>query len=259
MKILTFILFLFLGLMSCRHAPKEEVSIEKALLKAMDYADNDEYLLAIEVCDSIITFDSTYERAYYERAMAYLGLDSNKLAIEDFEKVQRIDPKFPGLKDGYARVLAAEKHYHEAANLKLEDLRDFPEGKNGMGISPSAWTEGAEYYHQAGLIDSAIFTLDEYFESYAKNVSVHKDAETSPLRLYTKLLIEKKDFANAFEKMEQAMKSAHKVPADYTLWIEVNILIGDYTKARQVLDYYIKEVHNGFESDDVKRLKRMMK
>jgi tetratricopeptide (TPR) repeat protein len=259
MKIITIFSFLVFGIMSCRPIPKEEVDLEKKLFRAMDYADTERYWLAIEVCDSIIAIDSMYDRAYYERAMAYFGLDSNKRAIEDFEKVRHIDPKFPGLRSWYAIVLASENRYLEAAKLQLEELRDYPEGPPGMGVSPGGWANGAEYYFEAGFIDSAMFVLDEYFESYAKNVSVHKDVETSPLRLYAKLLIEKKDFVNAFNKMELAMKSENRVPADYAVWIEVNILVGDHTTAKQVLDYYITEVHDGFESDDAKRLKGMMK
>jgi hypothetical protein len=128
-----------------------------------------------------------------------------------------------------------------------------------MGVSPEDWTECAEYYHHAGLIDSAVSTLDEYFKSPVRHVSSYKDGETSPLRLYANLLIEKRDLVLAFEKMEQAMKSEYKVPADYVVWTEINILLGNYKEARLTLDYYINEINDGRETDDAKRLKGMMK
>jgi tetratricopeptide (TPR) repeat protein len=250
--------FVSLSIMNCQQIDKKENNLEKSLFRAMDYYDTEKYSLAIQVCDSIIAIDSTYDRAYFERAMSYFGLDSNTQAIKDFEKVESIDPRYPGSRDWHARALAAENRNLEAAVIKLEELTDYQVDDLGMGVSPWDWTDCAEYYFRAGYLDSAVAVLDQYFKSYDQTVTVHKDDKTAPIRLYAKLLLEKKDIQGAFDKMKEAMTD-DKVPADYLLWIELNILLGDSVTARKYLSHYITEIHDGIETDDAKRLKTMLR
>lgn len=232
---------------------------DKEIMKATDYYDGEKYLPAIKVCNSIIAFDPTYERAYFERAMAYLGLDNHSMALKDFEKLMAINPKYPGLRNWYSLTLRDTKNYLKAARVKIEELKEFPEGIHAMGVSPLGWADCAENFYKAGLVDTAISVLEEYFETYSRKVTIYKMDETTPLSIYARLMIEKKDLKKALAVAEQAMESAHKTPRDYELWIEVNILNGNYNKAQEVLRYYVSEIQGGYETDNVKRLKKMMK
>lgn len=249
--------FLVLSITSCQQIPKEQNHLEKKLFRAMDLHDTERYLQAIEVYDSIIVLDPTYDRAYHGRAMSYYSLDSNELAIKDFEKVESIDPRFPGLRDWHARALAAENRYLEAAVLKLKELRDYQVDDLGMGISPADWSEGAEYYREAGFPDSAIAVLDEYFKWYENKVTTYKDHKSLPISLYAMILLEKNDVQGAFNKIKGAM-GEDKIPANYPLWIQLNIQMGDTVTAREYLNYYITEVHDGFETDEAKALQIMI-
>jgi tetratricopeptide (TPR) repeat protein len=259
------ILACFFALVNCRPVEPEKADVAKLdihfeqIVRVMDYADAKKYSLAIELCDSILSIDPVYERAYFERAMVYMELDSSELARNDFEKLLSIDRQFPDLRNWYSRFLADEGNYLEAARLKYEELGEFPRGTSNSGTSPYSWVDCAEYFYKAGRIDSAIYILDEYFTLHEKYVEIHRMDETAPLRMYATLMIEKDDLKNAVSKMETAMKSPHKVPADYEVWIELNILTGEHVKARQLLDYYINEVHDGVETEAATRLKKKLK
>lgn len=98
-----------------------------------------------------------------------------------------------------------------------------PDGKYGMGEAPHRWAACAESLFKGGQADHAILVLEEYFKEHANKVDAYKSYETAPLRLYAKLLIHKGDFKGALAKIEEAMNSEHKVPADHEVFVEVNI------------------------------------
>lgn len=224
----------------------------------MDYNKAENYHLAIKLCDSLIEVDSTFHYAYFEKGMTHIRLNEDSLALGDFEKLEAIDPNYPGLKTWHAITLHVTGRHLEAATLMHVALRANPNGFFGQGVSPGDWAECAGYFHDAGLSDSAIYVLDEYFNGYVQHVTEFKYLETTPLRTYATLLMEKKDFKKAFDKMKAAMESQNVDPSDYEPWIEVNILNGNYREAQELLDNYVRDFHREGETEGVKRLRMMM-
>jgi len=235
------------------------MNLDKEIIKAIDYSDSEEYQEAIDICTEIINSNSNYDRAYFERAMAYLNIDKDNLAITDFKKLLQLTPDYPGAKDWYSRTLSGLGDLKSSADMKLSDLRDNPDGKYGMGISPQNWAECAESFYKAGDIEKAEEILTEYFEVQISKVDKYVNYETAPRRVLTKILIDTGRFQQALKESTIAMKSTHKVPVDYELFIESLILNGQIENADKEIKSYVDKVQGGYENDNILRLKTVIK
>ncbi len=235
------------------------MDITAEILKAIDYSDDEEYQTAIDICSDIIEYDFSYDRAYFERAMAYLEIGKDNLAVIDFEKLIALNPTYPGGKDWYSRTLSRLGDFRSSATMKFSELRENPEGKYGMGISPQSWAECAENYYKAGDIDTAEEVLTEYFDKHLAKVDKYVRYETTPRRVLIKILLHKRRFEQALNESNQVMKSQYKVPADYELFIESLIANGQTQTAVQEIDFYVKNIQGGYENGTITRLKKIMK
>ncbi|GAB1858422.1 hypothetical protein MHTCC0001_32590 [Flavobacteriaceae bacterium MHTCC 0001] len=235
------------------------MNLEAEIIKAIDFSDNEEYQKAIEVCTKIINSNPNYDRAYFERAMAYLNIDKDNLAIVDFKKVLQLNPEYPGAKDWYSRTLSELGDLKSSADLKLSELRDNPDGKYGMGISPQNWAECAETYYKTGDLEKAEELLKEYFDIQISKVDKYVSYETAPRRVLIKILINTGRFQQALQESKIAMESQHKVPADYELFIESLILNGQMEDADKEVKSYVEQVQGGYENENIVRLKTLIK
>lgn len=235
------------------------MNLETKIIRAIDYSDNENYQKTIDICTEIIKSNPNYDRAYFERAMAYLNIDKDNLAIADFKKLLHLNPEYPGAKDWYSRTLSERGNLKSSADLKLSELRDNPNGKYGMGISPQSWAECAESYYKAGDVEKAEEILTEYFDIQISKVDKYVTYETAPRRVLTKILIETGRFQRALKESTISMKSTHKVPVDYELFIESLILNGQMENADNEMKYYLEEIQCGYENDNIVRLKKLIK
>ena len=233
--------------------------VAQEIIKATDLSDSEDYAGAVKVCDAIIAYNASYDRAYFERAMALLNLDLDDLALKDFERLEQINPTYPGLKDWQSRVLKGKGQYLEAGRCKLDELREFPNGRYNTGVSPQDWAACAQNLHRGGETDTAIALLKEYFETHSQRVGAYRVYETAPLRIFVRIMITMGNVEEARRKIKQALQSEHRVPADHELWIEVNILTGHTVEASKALDYYVNEIHQGFETDSARKLRAMLR
>ena len=235
------------------------MNLEREIIKAIDYSDNEDYQKAIDICTEIINSNPNYDRAYFERAMAYLNMDKDNLAIVDFKKLLELSPEYPGAKDWYSRTLSGLGDLKSSADLKLSELRDNPDGKYGMGVSPQSWAECAESYYKAGDIEKAEEILTEYFDVQISKVDKYVSYETAPRRILAKILIDTGRIQQALKESTLAMESAHKVPVDYELFIESLILNEQMDKANKEIKSYVDEIQGGYENDNILRLKTLIK
>jgi len=234
------------------------MNLETEIIKAIDYSDNEEYQKAIDICTEIVNSNPNYDRAYFERAMAYLNVDRDNLAIADFKKLLEISPEYPGAKDWYSRTLSGLGDIKSSADLKLSELRDNPDGKYGMGISPQSWAECAETYYKAGDIEKAKEILNEYFDVQIHKVDKYVNYETAPRRVLIKILIDTGRFEQALKESTITMKSDNKVPVDYEFFIESLILNKQMEKADKEIKSYVCEIQDGYENDNILRLKTLI-
>ncbi len=234
------------------------MNLETEIIKAIDYSDNEEYQMAIDICTGLIKSNSNYDRAYFERAMAYLNLNKDNLAINDFKKLLQLNPEYPGAKDWYSRTLSGLSDFKSSADMKLSELRDNPDGEYGMGISPQSWAECAETYYKAGEVKKAEEILNEYFNEKIKKVDKYLSYETAPRRILTKVFIDTGRFQHALEESTKTMISVHKIPVDYELFIESLILNGKIESATNEIDSYVENVQGGYENDNIIRLKSLI-
>lgn len=234
------------------------MNLDTEIIRAIDYSDNEDYQKAIDICTEIVNSNPNYDRAYFERAMAYLNIDKDNLAINDFKKLLQLNPKYPGAKSWYSKTLSGLGDLKLSADLKLSELRDNPDGKYGMGISPQSWAECAESYYKAGDIGKAEEILTEYFDVQISKVDKYICDETAPRRVLTKILIDTGRFQQALKEATITMKSQHKVPVDYELFIESLILNGQMGAASGEIKSYIDEIQGGYENDNIIRLKTLI-
>eukprot|EP00903_Cladosiphon_okamuranus_P017863 g16439.t1 len=80
--------------------------------RAFCYVKLEQFGLAILDADLALTLDSKYVKAYYRRGSAYMALAKYKLAVKDFRKVTKMQPKS---KEAAAKLKASEKMQKEAA------------------------------------------------------------------------------------------------------------------------------------------------
>ena len=182
--------------------------------QGIDLADRENYAGAIRAYARAIEIDPANGQAYHERGMALLELQRDRDAIADFERALAIDPKFPGARDWLAKTLAGLGEHRRAAEEYLRELRDNPDGKPYMGISPWTWTECAEEFALAGDRDKAIALLEEYFARHAARVTRYIDDETAPMRLLARLYDESGKPREAEQLRKRARASKHRKPAD---------------------------------------------
>lgn len=234
------------------------MNFDKEIIKAIDYSDHEDYQKAIDLCTAIINANSNYDRAYFERAMAYLNIGKDNLAIIDFKKLLELTPDYPGAKNWYSRTLSGLGDLKLSADMKLSDLRDNPDGKYGLGTSPQSWAECAESYYKAGELEKAEEILTEYFEVHISKVDKYLKYETAPRRIFTKIYIDTGRFEQALKESTIAMKSNHKVPVDYELFIESMILNGEIEHAEKEIKAYVDKVQGGYENDNILRLKTLI-
>ena len=64
-----------------------------------------EIIKVIDICIVMINSNSNFERGYFERAMSYLNIDKNNLAITDFKKLLQLNSKYLGPKDWYSQTV----------------------------------------------------------------------------------------------------------------------------------------------------------
>lgn len=234
------------------------MNLDSEIIKAIDYSDNENYQKAIDICTAIINSNPNYDRAYFERAMAYLNLDKDNLAINDFKKLIQLNPEYPGAKDWYSRTLSGLGDFRSSASLKLSELRDNPNGKYGMGVSPQSWAECAEMFYKAGDIEKAKEILTEYFNVQISKVDKYINYETAPRRILTKILIATGRFEQALKESTIAMESQNKIPVDYELFIESLILNEQLESAEKEIKLYVDKVQGGYENDNIIRLKTLI-
>ncbi len=234
------------------------MNLDAEIIKAIDYSDNEEYQMAIAVCTDIIKSDSNYDRAYFERAMALLNLEKDYLALIDFKKLLDLNPEYPGGKDWYSRTLSGLGDFKASADMKRSELRDHPDGKYGMGVSPQDWAECAESYFKAGEIEKAEEVLTEYFDIQLAKIDKYIIYETAPRRVLAKILITTGRFQQALKESSIAMKSTHKVPSDYEVYIESLILNGQAEKATNEITSYVEKIQGGYENDQIIYLKKLI-
>ncbi len=179
----------------------------------------------------------------------------DQLAGDDFKHLLELNPEYPGIKDWYAKTSAGLGDFKASADLKLAALREQPNGKPGLGVSPQSWAECAEVYYKAGEVEKAEAVLTEYFSEYKTKVDKYINYETTPSRILIKILFDKKKVEQALEVATDAMQSQYKVPKDYELFIEALVLNGQLEKASQEIQNYVDKIQGGYENDNILRLK----
>eukprot|EP00904_Undaria_pinnatifida_P008607 jgi/Undpi1/4877/HiC_scaffold_19.g08230.m1 len=80
--------------------------------RAFCYVKLEQFGLAITDADLALTLDPSYLKAYYRRGSANMALGKFKLAVRDFRKVTKMQPKS---KEAAAKLKASEKMQKEAA------------------------------------------------------------------------------------------------------------------------------------------------
>lgn len=183
----------------------------------IDLADQEAYSAAIEEFDRAIMLDSRNAQAYFERAMALLSLDRDAEAAADFDRALAIDPEYPGALDWRSRARESLGDHLGAAQDRLQDLRDHPDGPHGMGVSPQNWSDCAEAFLDAGQAERARELLEEYFEQHAHRVTQYACYETAPMRLLAKLLLQSGEPRPAVELARKAHASSHRCPIDFLI------------------------------------------
>lgn len=214
----------------------DKTHVTQLIHKAIDFSDDGEFLDAVNLLTKAIIIEANNEQAYFERGMAYLELDRNADAIADFDRALKIDPQYSGALDWRARTLASLGDFQRAAEDQLKNLRDNPDGKYGAGVNPQSWAECAESFVSAGDHDKARELLEEYFALHVTKVDAYVSYQTAPMRLLSKLLIQKGEFERALEFSNKAYSSEHQVPADilaYALALEASAEIEDAKKISQ--------------------------
>lgn len=232
--------------------------MELEIIKAIDYSDNGDYKIAIDICTEILKSNLDYDRAYFERAMAYLNLDKDNLAINDFKKLMQINPDYPGARDWYSKTLSRLGDFRASADMKLLELKNSPEGKYGMGVSPQSWAECADAFYKAREVEKAEEVLNGYFNEHIEKVDKYICYETAPSRVLTEIFIDTGRFQQALNESTKMMKSVHKAPIDYELFIESLILNGQTEKASTKIESYVENIQGGYISDNIIRLKLLI-
>ncbi|WP_394751344.1 tetratricopeptide repeat protein [Spongiimicrobium salis] len=238
---------------------KESKSLDKLIIQVIDFSDDENYLEAIRICDEIIKIDPNYDRVYFERAMVFLNQEKPKLAIKDFKKLLKLNPDYPGGKEWYATTLAELGDKNSAAFTQFEALKLQPEGNLGMGVSPNSWSDCAQSFIDAKDFKKAEIVLTEYFDHFEKNVTNYKSDETAPIRTMAKLLLKLKEPVKALEFSIRGFESPNKVPADYEVLIETYIENDQMKKARELIDNYVNDIHEGFITENIEVLKNKLK
>ena len=110
---------------------------EKLVNHAIELADAEDYIGALNLLTKAVVSDPSDPQAYFERGMALLNLDRDGEAVADFDRALLLDPEFPGARDWRARALEGLGDYQNTAEDRLKDLRAMPDGRyEGMGVSP---------------------------------------------------------------------------------------------------------------------------
>lgn len=237
----------------------DSMKTEELIMKVIDLSDEAKYDEALKICDSIIEINSNYDRVYFERGMIYLNQERDELALLDFEKLIKINPDYPGGKDWYSKTLSDLGNKSKAATVKLEELRSNPDGKYGMGVSPYAWAECAQDFFDTENREIAKSVLEEYLNKYAEKVTNYKSDETAPVRVYAKLLLSMNLKELSLAEAEKAINSDHTVPVDYEVYIEALIQNNHLEKAKIEIDKYVSEIHDGYETPNIIKLKKRLK
>ena len=145
-------------------------------------------------------------------------------AAADFDRALDLDPNFPGAREWKACAAESLGDLRTAAEERLKNVRTNSEGSHqGMGVSPQAWADCASVVMNAGAHGAARQLLEEYFATYAQKVTHYVRAETAPMRLLAKLLIDSGNVDEAVKYASRAYTSMHKVPSDlltYALSLE---------------------------------------
>jgi hypothetical protein len=180
---------------------------------AVDYANEGAYSRAIDLFRQVIAREPANAQAHHELAMALIE-DHPRDAVIEFERALAIQPGFPGSRDWLARTLRDLGDHRRAAELQLEELREHPDGKYEMGVSPQRWADCAESFAMAGQPARAIVLLEEYLAAHASRVVAYARDETAPLRVLARLLDEAGNVQRAAELRARARSSPHRVPTD---------------------------------------------
>jgi tetratricopeptide (TPR) repeat protein len=186
------------------------------ILLAEDLDDCGAHRLACRRLDRIIAAHPTLPRAFLARAMALLGLERPRDALQDFDRALALDPEFPGARQWRARTLSKLGEHAAAAADYLHDLRARPDGPHGpvMGVSPLQWTDCAQAFAASGDTGQAIRLLEEYFAGHAARVTAYRRDETAPMRLLARLYTQSGETGRAASLRQLAMQSPNRVPAD---------------------------------------------
>ena len=210
--------------------------------RAIDFSNAENYKGAASLLTQAISADPNNAQAYFERGMALLNLNMDADAIADFDRALELDPDYPGARDWRARTFESLGDHQQAANDRLKELRDNPEGPyEGMGVIPQDWADCAQSFVNAGDHSKAKKLLEEYFAEHAKNVDSYAHFETAPMRLLSKLLIQTGDFVQACEFGKSAYSSEHRCPADVLIYALALEASGNMSAARKICDKAMKE------------------
>ena len=203
--------------------------------RAIELSEDEDYTGALNLLTDAIAADSTNAQAYFERGIALMNLDRDADAVADFDRALTIDPQFPGALDWRSRAHATLGSHRQAAEDRLRDLRNRPDGPHqGLGVSPQKWADCAQAFIDAGEPQRARELLEEYFADHVGRVTSYARFETAPMRILAKLLIQAGEPDRACEFARQAHASNHQCPADILVFALALEAVADLDAARRV-------------------------
>ena len=223
------------------------MSKEQELEKAVEFLGRENYKEAIKLLNRLLKKVPSYQQALFERAIALYSINERAKAIEDLNNLLKYNADYPGARDWFARIVKEDGNSLLAAETKYTELKRYPDGDLGIGVSPQAWADCATYFFNAGLIAKGIEILTEYFTNYVSHVTNYISYETAPMRVFSKLYVEQKNYRKGIEWAEQAMNSKFKVPADYEQYIWTLYYLGKTEEAKKQYQDYINDIHGGFD------------
>jgi tetratricopeptide (TPR) repeat protein len=193
-------------------------SAKELIDEAIDLSDAGKYRQAHKLLTKAIKTDSSNPQAYFERAIVLMNLDRDKDALPDLEQCLQLDPAYLGARDWHAKALAGAGSLQMAAEEMLRSLREHPDGELGMSVSPQKWADCTAAFANVGETKKAVALLEEYLQQHAKKVSAYVRAETAPLRMLSRLLLETGQPERAVKLARSAYSNVkHRCPMDFVV------------------------------------------
>jgi predicted Zn-dependent protease len=213
-------------------------SNQELIDEAIELSDAGKYTKSQQLLTRVIRRDPTNAQAYFERAMVLLNRDRDQEALLDLERCLAREPNYPGAEDWRATALVGTGSFLRAAQTRLKQLRQYPEGKHpGMGVSPLEWTDCAEAFVKAGEEKTAIALLEEYLAHHTHKVTTYARYETTPLRMLAQFLLRAGEATRAVKLAQAAYENLpHRCPTDYIVYAQAREAVGDRDEALRVAE-----------------------